>query len=198
VARYHLSWPKRPERFRRYALIAVVAVVWIGAGIFAGLITGSLSLPPPDPRIYLVGETAIYADGLSLSTTAFEELISDSYYQPGRGMRYVLVLIRLENRSAKLFYLNPDDFKLQDSSGALRQTGGWGDSEPGGRTRRVTTANLVHRTDALPWGPLRSEASVSGSIVFEAPIGDDRLKLIFEEPHRGPTMPHPQVTFRLY
>lgn len=78
------------------------------------------------------------------------------------GKEYVVVNVTIKNVGDSQVTYNPLDFKLQDSNGAQES---------------MTFAVL---DDSLNSGELVAGGKVIGSIPFEAPAGDQGLKLIYQ------------------
>lgn len=133
------------------------------------------AVTPAPPTVYRIGETVRYADGWRLTVTKLEEApSSNQYIQPKAGMRFVAVVVKLENGTTKAISPSPYDFKLQDGTGVRR-------------SYEITT-----RDDRLTTSELAPGAFVVGSVTFSAPIGDTRLQLIYEQ------YGYKQATFQLY
>lgn len=137
--------------------------------------------PSPTPYLPYVPPTyplATYTDGWQVSLTGFQEQPPLSQYsQPDTGMRFVVVFVRFDNRSAAAQDFNPFDFVLQDSVGV----------------RRNRTFTLSGRNDALVSGQLAPGGFVTGSIIFQAPMGDQALRLIYDRGYSNG-----QFTWNLY
>lgn len=132
--------------------------------------------PTPTPRsAFKIGETVTYQDGWKVTVTKFEEQPAARFSSPKPGMRFVAVILKFENGSTKPVSPNPFYFKLQDGAGVRR-----------------TASFFTDRGDSLSSSELAPGAMVAGSLVFEAPVGDSKLSLIYE--HIG----YRQTTFELF
>lgn len=144
--------------------------------------TPTLAPPPlstvfatPTPRrTFKLGEKIAYQDGWQLTVLKIEDH-TDRYARPEAGRRFVAVLVRFDNGSAKDEQVNSFYFKLQDSTGVRR-----------------TTVFIASRDDALRSGTVVPGAFVVGSLIFEVPAGDARLQLLYEQ------LGYAQTTIDLY
>lgn len=143
------------------------------------VVTPGPTPPPatPTPRTtYRIGEVAAFADGWRATVLRLEEQPAGTYTKPSAGMRFVAVILRFDNGSAQSVSLSPFlELKVQDSAGVRRRPQLFSD-----------------RNDALSSGRVAPGSFVSGSVTFEAPIGDSRLQLVYD---RGYS--YPLVTFIL-
>lgn len=146
----------------------------------APVVTPSPTPPPATPTTrttYRIGEGATFADGWRATVLRLEEQPAGTYTKPSPGMRFVAVILRFDNGSTQSVSLSPFlELKLQDSAGVRR-----------------TPRLFSYRNDALSSGRVAPGSFVSGSVTFEAPIGDSRLQLVYD---RGYS--HPLVTFVLH
>lgn len=134
--------------------------------------------PTPTPTVLRlkVGQSVTYKNGWKLTVIRWEEQAPDRYSTLSPGMRLVTVIVRFDNAGTSADSFNRFDFKLQDGGGVRRGPSGGFD-----------------RNDRLGSGELAPGAFVSGSLTFEAPIGDQRLQLIYEATFR-----YQQATWELY
>jgi hypothetical protein len=134
--------------------------------------------PTPQPTLRAkVGVPFTYLDGWKVTAVRWEEQppTGSTFFTPTPGTRLVAVFVRFDNGAVATGHFNPFDFKLQDATGVRRDQ-----------------AFSSSRNDRLSSGELASGAFVSGSVVFEAPIGDKRLELIYQ------TYGYVQATWELY
>lgn len=128
------------------------------------------------PRSFKVGEAIAYKDGWRLTVMKSEDSAPlSNFFTPKPGNRYVAVFVRHDNGSPKPVSANPFFFKLQDSAGI-----------------RHDPALFASRDDKLGSGEIAPGAFVVGTIVFEAPTGDTKLSLIYEQ------FGYAQTTIELY
>lgn len=126
------------------------------------------ALPTPTamatPRTLGLGEPVRYDDGWSVSALKVENYPSmwASSTQPlEAGMRWVIVTIRIENGTGKDVSVSRLDFTVQDSAGVRRE--------------RATSL----RSDELKTERLGPGITSVGTLVFQAPIGDQKLALVY-------------------
>lgn len=117
--------------------------------------------PTPAPRTSMT-----YTDGWKVALLEWGEQAPTRYVTPKTGMRFVFVRLRFDNGSAAAVSVSTyfGEFTLQDSNGV----------------RRVPSYH-DGRTDQLLSGDVAPGAFLSGTLVFEAPIGDVGLRLIYEK-----------------
>jgi hypothetical protein len=113
-----------------------------------------------------IGAAATYSDGWKVSVLTWGEQPASRLTTPKPGARFVFVTVRYDNGTAKESSFNPYDWKLQDAAGVRRQSAFF----------------VGDRGDALSSGSVAPGGFVSGSIVFEAPVGDVRLEMVYDIP----------------
>lgn len=133
--------------------------------------------PTPQPTLRAkVGIAFTYSDGWKVTALRWQEQApTNSFLTPNPGNRLVAVFVRFDNGTTTVGHFNPFDFQLQDAVGVRR-----------------TVAFASVRNDSLHSGDLAPGAFVSGSVVFEAPVGDQRLELVYQ------SSPYQQATWELY
>lgn len=136
--------------------------------LFAGV-----AAPPAPPSRYA---PVVYADGWRLSVLRLEDNAAGPYAPPSAGMRYVGVMVRFDNTSATTHRVSIFDFALRDGVGV----------------RRLPRL-FVDRTDEFDSGNIVPGDFLAGMLIFEAPIDDTNLELIYEG-----GISHSQATIRLY
>lgn len=170
AAAFTISCSAPTERANQPATTATAAAATTPAAATAA------PTPTPTPRsAFKVGETVTYQDGWKVTVTKFEEQSPARFSTPKPGMRFVAVILKFENGSTKPVSPNPFYFKLQDGTGVRR-----------------SASFFTDRSDSLSSSELAPGAMVVGSMVFEAPVGDAKLQLIYE--HIG----YRQTTFELF
>lgn len=114
----------------------------------------------PEKTSFKVGETAT-AEGVNYTLTKVKTSNGSDFDSPAKGKEYVIVTIKIENKSEETISFNSLDWKMENSDGEL--------SEP---------AFTIEDTDtALNSGDLKAGGSKTGTIVFEEPKDDSGLKL---------------------
>lgn len=88
----------------------------------------------------------------------------NEYDKPKDGMEYVIVLIEIVNKGDDDESYNPLYFKVKNSQGQ----------------KEGMTLSAVNNDTALKAGELSTGGTVSGTIVFEEPINDSKLSLIYQ------------------
>lgn len=102
-------------------------------------------------------------DGVEYTVTSVERTQgTNEYFLPDEGMEYVIVRVKIENKSDEKEAYNSLDWKMVNSNG----------QEDG--------AEFFHGmelTDELSSGDLVEDGVIEGTIVFQEPVGDTGLKL---------------------
>lgn len=110
-----------------------------------------------------VGTPAIYSDGWKVTVQKWAEQPAGRFSTPKPGQRFIAVTVRYDNGSAKDGSFNIFDWSLQDSAGV----------------RHTIAIFAGERSDSLGSGPLAPGAFVTGSVQFEAPVGDTKLEMLY-------------------
>jgi|GEM_PF-1483717 len=105
-------------------------------------------------------ETVEY-NGVEYSILRVEKNSGKDFVKPKSGYEYVVVFIKIENRSNDKISYNPLDWQMENSKG---------------QETSYTIAGGDNDT-ALSSGDLNPNGYVEGSIAFEQPVGDSGLKL---------------------
>lgn len=113
--------------------------------------------------IYSVGEEVTMNDH-TLILNSVEVSQGDEYDRPKDGMEYVIVNVTIKNSGNDTINYNVFDFKMENSQGNITQE----------------CFSTVDTDTALNSGELSSGGSVTGTIVFEQPIDDENLVLIYQ------------------
>jgi len=119
---------------------------------------------PDAPIVLKVGAAITYTNGWKVTVVRSEPQPASSSTSPSAGMQFVAVTVRYDNGTTTQNSYNKFDWKVQDSVGVRRGP-----------------AFFIGRTDGLGYGELAPGSFVQGSIVFEVPIGDARLAVIYEK-----------------
>ena len=105
-------------------------------------------------------ETVTFRD-VDYTVTAVEKTTGTEYDQAKAGYEYVIVSIRIENKSDEKISYNAFDWKMENSNGQ----------------EESTTFTIVDSDTALNSGDLNPGGIVEGTVTFEEPQGDTGLKL---------------------
>lgn len=105
-------------------------------------------------------ETATFED-VNYTVTKVEKNSGDDFDTPKSGHEYVVVTVKIENKSEGKIPYNPFDWQMENSKGQEEEVA-------------FTT---VDSDTALDSGDLAAGGTVEGTLVFEEPIGDTGLKL---------------------
>ena len=105
-------------------------------------------------------EVAYYKD-INFTINSVEKSAGIEYDTPKEGCEYVIVNVTIENKSEEKISYNPYDWKMENSQGQETDQ----------------TIVLFNSDTQLNSGDLKSGGKVSGTLVFEQPVGDPELKL---------------------
>ena len=115
------------------------------------------------PVIYKQADV-VDVSGTRQSITEVKELTSDNeFYQPSSGMRYLAVMVNIENISNKSQAYNPLYYKMMDKDGIT-----------------YNEAYFADATPALSSGELQPTMKAKGYLVFEVPVGMATSNLEFQ------------------
>lgn len=103
-------------------------------------------------------------EGRVLEVTNVERSSGGDFDKPKDGHEYIIVTVVIENNSENNVSYNPFYFKMKNSQGQI--------------TDQAFT--IVNSSTALSSGELAAGGTVTGTIAFEQPTGDEGLQLIFE------------------
>ena len=112
---------------------------------------------------YKVGDT-VEMSGRTLKVNKVERSKGGEWNQAKDGYEYVIVDVTIRNTGSSTVSYNVFDFSLQDSNGNITDQ----------------TFYTSDRNTDLSSGQLAPGGTVTGTIPFEAPIGDTGLELIYE------------------
>ena len=106
------------------------------------------------------GETVTYK-GVEFTVTNVEKTAGSEFDKAKDGYEYVIVSVKIENKSEEKISYNSFDWKMENSNGQETDT----------------TFTPVNNDTALNSGDLNAGGVVEGSLAFEQPQGDAGLKL---------------------
>lgn len=152
-------------------LIAIIAIVVIGA------IAGGGSDEPAskgqdtqtekktkekqeDKKEFAQNETVTFKN-VDFTVTNVEKTRGNEYDTAKEGYEYVIVSVRIENKSEGKISYNPYDWKMENSNGQEQDI----------------TFTITDNDTALSDGDLNAGGIVEGTLAFEQPQGDTGLKL---------------------
>lgn len=105
-------------------------------------------------------ETVTFKD-VDFTVTNVEKTSGSEFDTAKEGYEYVIVFVKIENKSDEKISYNPFDWKMENSNGQEEET----------------TFTTVDTDTALNSGDLNAGGVVEGSLAFEQPQGDTGLKL---------------------
>lgn len=117
------------------------------------------------PIILKAGMSVTYTNGWKITVLRTEPQAASTYSTPKPGMQYVAAIVRYDNGTLVEASFNSYDWEMQDSAGV----------------RRRESFFYPSRNDALNSGKLAPGGFVQGAIVFEVPVGDARLSLLYSK-----------------
>lgn len=99
--------------------------------------------------------------GVDFTVTNVEKTVGGEFDTAKEGYEYVIVSIKIENKSEEKISYNPFDWQMENSNGQ----------------EESTTFTTVDSDTALSSGDLNAGGVVEGTLAFEQPQGDTGLKL---------------------
>ena len=105
-------------------------------------------------------ETVTFKD-VDFTVTNVEKTTGSEYDTAKEGYEYVIVTVKIENKSDKKISYNPYDWKMENSNGQEVDT----------------TFTITNKDTELHNGDLNAGGMVEGSLAFEQPQRDTGLKL---------------------
>lgn len=120
----------------------------------------SVTQKSEEKKEFSQGETVSYK-GVDFTVTNVKKTSGTQYDKAKSGYEYVIVSVKIENKSNDKISYNPLDWKMENSNG----------QEVDG------TFTTVDNDTALHSGDLNAGGVVEGSLAFEQPKGDSGLKL---------------------
>lgn len=154
-------------------LAIIIIVLWlfvIGAGSeaaaeqLANQTDNTVNNTEKEVKQYALNEPATLGDG-EVTVTKVEKSQGTKYDKPKDGKEYIIVHVTIKNNGSKNLSYNPFYFKMQNSQGQQEDK----------------TISMVDQDTALLSGELTPGGTVSGTIVFEEPVNDNNLILIYQD-----------------
>lgn len=149
-------------------LVACSAPVEGAAGTAAP--AASRRSPSPEPVLRVkMGTPVTFEDGLRLTVLSVEEQKPGTGFlssSPAPNNRFVAVFVRFDNGTPVTADLDGSAFALSDARGVHHS--------------RVNLSG-VPRSDEFKSGKVVPGSALAGSLIFEAPVGDTKLELIFSK-----------------
>lgn len=137
----------------RYIFLGIIILAIIG-GVIA------CNAEKPRKKEFKQDEVATYND-VEYSITKVERSNGVEFFEPEEGKEYIIINLKIENKSDEKIPYNSLDWKLKDGSGDEQEFTLFGFSV----------------ADELDSGDLNPKGTKTGSIVFEIPKGDKDLTL---------------------
>lgn len=113
---------------------------------------------------YALGET-VDIKGKQLTVLEVAKSPGLEYDSPKEGHEFIIVTVKYDNNSEKDINYNSFDFELLNSQGQ----------------KTDSTFTTVGNETRLESGSLAPGGTVTGTVTFEAPVGDEGLYLIYKE-----------------
>lgn len=143
-------------------------ILKIGLGIMCVFVMSACSSSSSDDNNkkeetkteYKQDETVTF-EGVEYTITDVKKTTGEGYDQAKDGKEYVIVSLKIENKSDEKVSYNPYDWKMENSNGQ----------------EESQTFTTVDDDTTLSSGDLNKGGKVEGTIAFEEPKGDDGLKL---------------------
>lgn len=142
-------------------------VLFVILGIIALVIIGSIISGNEEKtrqKEFKQNEIATYND-VNYSITKVERTNGKEYFEASDGKEYIVVTIKIENKSEEKISYNALDWKMADGTGDENSYAVWGNDND---------------TD-LSSGDLNAGGTKTGTIAFEIPKGDNDLTLKYYE-----------------
>lgn len=116
----------------------------------------------PEKTEFAQSEVATYKK-VEYTVTGVEKTKGQQYFEAAEGMEYVIVHIKIENKTDGKISYNALDWKMQNSNG----------QEDGYKITALDNIKTLNSGDLLAGG------TIEGDLVFEEPVGDTGLKLAY-------------------
>lgn len=162
---------RKKQGIKIWQIILIIIVVFGVIGAFAGGSDEptSTSNKSENPEItekeeqkteFAQNEVVTFKD-VDFSITNVTKSAGADYDTPKEGHEYVIVSVKIENKSDEKITYNPYDWKMENSNGQ----------------EESITFTTIDSDTALSSGDLNAGGVVEGTLAFEQPVGDSGLKL---------------------
>lgn len=111
--------------------------------------------------VYAVGEAGKLGDA-QVTVTGVQESPKSDCGTPQEGFEFVTVTVQIENTGSNALRYDTLDFKMVNSLG------------------QISPAELCPSKSALGMGSIKPGKSKEGTLVFQQPVGDQKLRLIYK------------------
>lgn len=113
-------------------------------------------------QTFKVGDV-VAIDNREVTVEKVQRNWSSEYSKPKDGKEYVMVTVKIENKSDDKISYNSSEWKMEDSDGAIE-----------------SLAFVMGNDDSLDYGDLAAGGKKTGTIVFEVPKDDKALKIHYK------------------
>lgn len=156
---------------------AIIVIVIVALGIIGGIAGGNDSpksenkkeetsksaTKKSEKKTLFDQDEVVDYNGVKYSVLGVEKTTSKNYDEAKSGKEFVIVKLKIENKSDKKISYNPYDWKMENGNGQIEDNA-------------FTTAD---NDTSLNSGELNPGGKVEGTIAFEEPIGDENLKILY-------------------
>ena len=142
-------------------------VLFVILGIIAIAIIGTILSRKGEearPKEFKQNEIAVFKD-VNYSITKVERNTGEGYFEASEGKEFIIISIKIENKSSELISYNTLDWKMEDGTGDEYSYSIWGSESD----------------TELGSGDLNAGGTKTGTITFEIPKGDTNLTLKYFE-----------------
>jgi len=122
--------------------------------------------PTPSSVVAKVGETLVL-NGVEVTLVSVKKVAADEFTQPKAGNIFIVVHLKIENKSAAEVDYNPFDFHVKSGSGNITD-------------EEFALPSTYTANDLLNSGKLSSGGSVTGDIGFQVVKGDHQAELTWQ------------------
>lgn len=148
--------------------LCILALIITGCGTGTNQEAKKVSNAPattttPDKSIYKLNDV-IELKGNVLTVTNVKKSKGTEYEKPKNGYEFLIVYIKLVNKSNDRFMYNSFDFKVQNSKGVIVDQ----------------SFRSIDNDTRLEYGELNPNGEVTGTLVFETPVDDSKLILEYK------------------
>lgn len=146
-------------------VLVVFSLVYFGYHMLLNYENRGYKVKVGDYKVFQIGDIISYKN-IKYRVTNVKISNGTSYKKPKEGNQFLIITLNFENDSEEKYRYSSDDWTLIDSLGE--------------ETTRIITP--INAGSALYSGYLVVGANKTASIVFEAPISDEKLKLRYYDP----------------